>query len=98
MATKNNPGAFDCYDKAAPDEPMFVLLGRDPTASFLVWLWVKIRRELGHSEPAKMAEAEACATALSHWAQGLGMATDLKEAREATFTVLHRLVKEAIEG
>ncbi|HAW11807.1 MAG TPA: aspartate decarboxylase, partial [Chloroflexi bacterium] len=30
MGTKNNPGKFDCYDDAHPDEPMFVLLGRDP--------------------------------------------------------------------
>lgn len=29
MGTKNNPGAFDCYANAEPDEPMFVLLARD---------------------------------------------------------------------
>ena len=29
MGTKNNPGKFDCYEHAKPDEPMFVLLGRD---------------------------------------------------------------------
>lgn len=32
MGTKNNPGAFDCYANAEPDEPMFVLLGRDKHA------------------------------------------------------------------
>lgn len=31
MGTKNNPGEFDCYANAAPDEPMFILLGRDQT-------------------------------------------------------------------
>jgi hypothetical protein len=30
MGTKSNPGPFDCYAKAEPDEPMFVLLARDP--------------------------------------------------------------------
>ena len=26
MGTKNNPGKFDCYANAKPDEPLFVLL------------------------------------------------------------------------
>ena len=43
MGTKNNPGKFDCYENAEPDEPMFVLLGRDPLAAHLVSLWSKIR-------------------------------------------------------
>lgn len=49
MGTKNNPGKFDCYENAEPDEPMFTLLGRDPVAPFLVSLWAKVR----------MADAEA---------------------------------------
>jgi len=43
MGTKNNPGQFDCYAKALPDEPMFVLLGRDPLAGFLTSIWAKMR-------------------------------------------------------
>lgn len=43
MGTKNNPGAFDCYENAEPDEPMFILLGRDPLAPFLVSIWSKLR-------------------------------------------------------
>lgn len=39
MGTKNNPGKFDCYDAALPDEPMFVLLARDP----VVREWVRRR-------------------------------------------------------
>lgn len=39
MGTKNNPGKFDCYAKADPDEPMFILLGRDPLAPSLVLMW-----------------------------------------------------------
>lgn len=39
MGTKANPGQFDCYTKAKDDEPMFVLLARDPRAPFLVDLW-----------------------------------------------------------
>ncbi len=43
MGTKNNPGKFDCYANAGPDEPMFVLLGRDRLAGHLVSIWSKIR-------------------------------------------------------
>lgn len=43
MGTKNNPGKFDCYAAAEPDEPMFVLLGRDPHAAVLVTLWALLR-------------------------------------------------------
>jgi hypothetical protein len=39
MGTKENPGKFDCYAKALPDEPVFVLLGRDPDFCRLVNEW-----------------------------------------------------------
>lgn len=42
MGTKNNPGAFDCYEKAEPDEPMFVLLARDPRAAHMTELWAAL--------------------------------------------------------
>ena len=32
MGTKRNPATYDCYDKAEPDEPLFVLLARDAAA------------------------------------------------------------------
>lgn len=44
MGTKNNPGGFDCYANALPDEPMFVLLGRDPAFRRQVEEWAE-RRE-----------------------------------------------------
>lgn len=43
MGTKNNPSKFDCYANAHPDEPMFVLLGRDPFAADLVEEWARRR-------------------------------------------------------
>lgn len=50
MGTKANPGKFDCYSKAAPDEPIFVLRSMDPSAPVLVRLWAAIRA--GHMEQA----------------------------------------------
>ncbi len=44
MGTKNNPGKFDCYANAEPDEPMFIFLARDPAAPFLVEIWEAVRR------------------------------------------------------
>ena len=51
MATKSNPGRFDCYAAARPDEQMFVLLDRDPIAPFLVSIWSKVR--MGDPEAAR---------------------------------------------
>lgn len=46
MGTKNNPGKFDCYNNALPDEPMFILLARDPSFNKLVHRWARERRYL----------------------------------------------------
>jgi len=53
MGTKNNPGKFDCYHAAEPNEPQFTLLARDPTAPGLVALWAAIR--LGDKEGVALA-------------------------------------------
>jgi hypothetical protein len=71
MGTKNNPGAYDCYANAAPDEPMFVLLGRDKHAPTLVWLWATLR-ELDGEDPVKVAEARECVGGMIDYATALG--------------------------
>lgn len=43
MATKNNPGAFDCFANAKPDEPIFILLARDELAPWVVAIWAAAR-------------------------------------------------------
>lgn len=45
MGTKLKPGTFDCYDAAEDDEPMFVLLARDPDAPDRVEEWARRRFE-----------------------------------------------------
>jgi hypothetical protein len=66
MATKNNPGRYDCYANADPDEPMFVLLGRDKHAPTLVWLWA-VLRELDGEDPVKVREARECCADMIAW-------------------------------
>lgn len=44
MATKENPGRYDCYANAEPKEEYFVLLARDRRAPYLVELWAAASR------------------------------------------------------
>ncbi len=68
MSTKNNPNLnYDCYAKAEPDEPMFILLGRDPLANLLVALWADARERMGE-DPQKIKEALNCAEDMVRWA------------------------------
>jgi hypothetical protein len=73
MGSKQNPGAFDCYSRAEPDEPMFVLLGRDPSASLMIEIWTALRREMNPNDD-KLDEALACAEACLSWAHKKGKA------------------------
>lgn len=73
MATKNEPGRFDCYANAAPDEPMFILLARDAAAPDVVEAWARGREwqiDNGlkpESDRPMVAEARLCASAMRVW-------------------------------
>lgn len=41
MGTKGNPGEFDCYALALPDEPIFVLRASNEEAASLVEQWAE---------------------------------------------------------
>lgn len=70
MGTKDNPGTFDCYEKAEPDEPMFILLARDPDAPELVELWAEMRQNREDpNDDDQIREAKECATAMRLWRQ-----------------------------
>jgi hypothetical protein len=73
MGTKNDPKPGDCYLKALPDEPMFVLLARDPGAPTLVKSWCDQRAarihtgDLPDSDMEVVSEASKCATDMEQW-------------------------------
>ena len=68
MGTKNNPGDYDCYESAEPDEPMFVLLARDGLAPMLVRRWANARVQMKNAKDTeKIAEALRCADAMEAW-------------------------------
>lgn len=71
MGSKLKPGAFDCYANAEPDEPMFVLLGRDRFAPAMVLLWSALREKMGEN-PEKVAEARECAVSMMRWMASKG--------------------------
>lgn len=66
MGSKRNPGPFDCYADALPDEPMFVLLARDPYAPILVRRWAEWA-EINSKDPVKVAVARATAREMEEW-------------------------------
>lgn len=73
MGTKNKPGEFDCYKSALPDEPMFVLLARDPDFERLVRDWAAQRQrqifcgERPDSDQRLVMEALECALDGARW-------------------------------
>jgi hypothetical protein len=73
MGSKQNPGAYDCYANALADEPMFVLLARDPSAPHLVRQWAMCRHmEIQYglrpvSDNGAAGEAYGCARAMEKW-------------------------------
>ena len=73
MGTKNNPGKFDCYGNAEPDEPMFILLARDASAPIVVDHWAERRLRMiedgtkPESDRAMVEEARQCAQAMRDW-------------------------------
>jgi hypothetical protein len=75
MGTKSNPGAWDCYANAEPDEPMFILLGRDPHAGAAVRKWAADREALiegGHkpeTDRQMVEEARRCADAMDDYSE-----------------------------
>jgi hypothetical protein len=69
MSTKAKPSKYDAYLKAADDEPLFILLARDPLAPILVSLWAALREKEGEGAD-KIAEARHCAVEMMRWRRG----------------------------
>lgn len=67
MSTKlenlNDPNS--CWNKAADDEPVFVLRANDPAASLSVMHWVKITEKM--HDDTKRGNALAVARAMDEW-------------------------------
>ena len=75
MATKNNPGAYDCYAAVEPDEPYFLVRANDPLAPGMVRGWAiqrvhQIMQGIKPNTPEqwdKVSEALRCASEMEVW-------------------------------
>ena len=72
MGTKRNPGEFDCYAAALPDEPIFIMLARDELAPEKVRSWahdyaMKCGIDPTPKQNRKINEAYSCADAMEKW-------------------------------
>lgn len=56
-----------CLNKAAEDEPVFVLRAKDPIAPAAVEEWARQAQQTGRHEPAKIEEARALAASMRAW-------------------------------
>jgi|HubBroStandDraft_3_1064219.scaffolds.fasta_scaffold58488_2 hypothetical protein len=97
MATKNNPGKFDCYANAKPDEPYFLLLGRDATAPLIVLAWIALRAKCGFNDVEQLKEARACALAMQAYAVSIGKKDLVSRAKQKAASLLVQHASEVIE-
>ena len=95
MGTKQHPGQFDCYSRAEPDEPMFVLLGRDPSTPLLVETWAVLRDIMHDDDVLKIAEARDCAQACYQWMLKLGKQEKWRAFADAWFEAIDRIPQGA---
>ena len=65
MATKEQGGS-SCYEKAAPDEPVFTLRAQDSLAPEVVREWA-YRAQVAGTPMEKVQEARAVADAMEQW-------------------------------
>lgn len=62
MGTKNNPGRYDCYNKADGDEPIFTLRANDPVAPRIVIEWARQYAQLKEMENRQLPKAALACT------------------------------------
>ena len=110
MATKLDPGKYNCLARAKEDEPYFMLLGRDATAPLVVLAWCVLRTRMGLNDPEQLQEARDCAVAMQAYAMRLGKRDLINRARQKACQVLIDLasglitdslnmhVEEALDG
>jgi len=72
MATKAHPGKYDCHAKAEPNEPLFIILGRDRFAEHLVRIWAALcaMEDVRQEKLDKISEALHCANAMQAYRKG----------------------------
>ena len=92
MGTKSDPGRYDCYANARPDEQMFILLDRDPLAPYLVSIWSKVR--MGDEEAARAVFESMLKTPAIRYC----LNPDTEQASEAFECAMEMFRSQALDG
>lgn len=82
MGTKANPGKYDCYAKAAKDEPIFVLRANDPLAPRIVRMWAAMAESGDSHALDKTHEARKAAFEMEEWRRAKEEAAAKQEPKE----------------
>ena len=71
-----------CLNRAADDEPVFVLLGRDPAAPFAISAWIggRVARKKNGYGDYQLLDAEAVADAMVVWRKAREKAKEIVNA------------------
>jgi len=89
MGTKANPEPkYDCLAKAHPDEPVFVLLGRDPVATHVISFWRTLREAIGDEDTDKLVNAFKIEAAMRAWAESHGKSEQVARSDAAYAKIL----------
>jgi hypothetical protein len=64
---KNLENSNSCLNKAAPDEPIFVLRAKDPVASMVVRIWASLSESMKTQPREKCGRAWQVAVAMEQW-------------------------------
>ena len=82
MPTKANPGPYDAYAHADPDEPLIVITARYPGAAELTAQYAA-QLEKAKADKARVAAVKATAEAMRKWAEAHKPPEDVPEALPA---------------
>jgi hypothetical protein len=102
VGTKNQPGKFDCYSKLEPDEPHFVLMGRDSVGWITVLFWCLMRKAADFEtstirDAEKLGEAQQCALAMRRWAIEHGKRDEIDRALKRLPPSIQMIFAELME-
>lgn len=102
MGTKSNPLPGDCYSRALPDEPLFTLLARDPTAPACVAFWATNREAMikrgdaPESDDRIISEARAWQHSAKVWRLEAKGKWRLPQIETGSFQVARQIVADKV--
>jgi hypothetical protein len=93
MGTKKRPSAYEPLHYVDQDEPLFVLIGRDPDAGRLVRDWAAARERRGE-DPAVVRDARETAAEMDAYCLAHGKKPLLSEAEQRSADLLEQAAFE----